>query len=1535
VSIKPIDRPLPGERVIALSPESNVEAAAVWLARPNLFAGRALTQATLQRRQRWQAGRLALRGQVTTAGVVHGLEVGHEVRLPTGADVPQITLTIAPGLGLAASGEDVVLSRPHTVDLRNLPVFAEPSVEVGLPEPGNGAPPADGVMIAPDPVAVPDSFGFDGADPPLRARAFLKRTLGTLFDAAPDAIARVGVLVLQPIEYDRLGEFNPADPCELYPCGEAGDNRSFEDALIADGVRVAWHAWPLEWQALPAGGPTFRNEIAWTIFSAEAALARGALLPWEQLGVPLALIALDAQGAPLFIDRASVVRLGGRSRNPRLAHDAGRISASWRRAPQWQAQIEQFAEQIADAGDSSLPATTLAAQFTRIPPAGLLPTTAIDLTVLPLNPATEALRSDFFPGSFELDAVPVPLESLDLAIREAAPLGAIELNQPDRVRVLVPVSQAVYEPRLLHEEIIDPEFQLTLDRFLLARARALAARHGLRRKTSELVRLATGRAVLVPAIDKDPQALETEGLEQPSGRPPSGGGWGPPPGGGGHSALATAGLHQHFFSGATARLAVAAGETLYIWSYLDPDDPPRVVMFQWHGGDWEHRAYWSAIEDAALIELGADNTPARRRIGNLPEAGGWVRLEVPASAVALEGTSVNGMAFTLHDGRAAYGPTGRLVAGAEVPWFSNALPAGATPEQDAEPWTFLTPNDLFAPFEPAFGLEPDLANTPLGHSAAIEALLADPALAPLAFEPAGQFKGGVLSPIEREQLAARGIQGFIAFLKSRADRADDLIDFGFVKVQTDTYRLRQLILGTTAATRLAISPALATIAQAQTAVASQERISTFFGELKSAAAPRSFLTTDEPPGDASPLTAGAMAAPAALASPLAASGTIVSSTANLGLTATTGALSGARFDLTDIRASDKLASSLLLKATPAAVADNRLIAVKGSSFTPRDVTDVDPLIGKAAIRTTTIAQRLEHPKALEAKDYSTSTRHDAVQALLRLADELSAEDARLGGEAHKADDPTPGLFAGVKVHGLTSVDAAGALKDPILVSDQEKAQRFVPLAALIKTRSRADALLRFPDAQGDEAAHFSDTADLSDNTIALMRQVEGRVRVYRNAILACERVRDGLRRDTAGAETRLAAWDEQLAEARHDVAVTRALIAEETARLDAINTRRSEALRSVRFLAYIRPREARNLIAPPVHRLDPGLLEAPVPACLKDHDDVPDELTAMLSVVREAPSAWFASVPKLLERLDRTDLLVRAVQSAQIRSQAFALKPQIAIAAAASPAMKAVGLVQARQRQVVLQTRQLATAINVAQITTLPWRGARDQAQEVVSLGDLIDGEHGRGDIARRAAEAYDQMSHVAACLHAEFSAVLPSIRLDWAERLSQFDAAPRLRDLSALPRWPEIDYIDRKQMQGYVDWLFDQMSPREPRAEDMMNGVIRMCLLLAADAPIGRIIAGRLPRPAVARPGVRIPLTAFDPGKLRIGMQALIYSGPQVLVRATVEDIGSEVSVRVTHTATAEVNLGADARVQFSQAAQVTLARPPAKQAAVRAIKL
>ena len=122
-----------------------------------------------------------------------------------------------------------------------------------------------------------------------------------------------------------------------------------------------------------------------------------------------------------------------------------------------------------------------------------------------------------------------------------------------------------------------------------------------------------------------------------------------------HQSILAAGLHQHYFTNAAVPLQVQAGDTLFAYVYLDPANPPSEVMLQWNvGGSWEHRAYWGAD----LINYGINGTNSRRYMGPLPATGQWVRLEIPASAVGLEGAAISGMAFTLFDGRATWDTTG-------------------------------------------------------------------------------------------------------------------------------------------------------------------------------------------------------------------------------------------------------------------------------------------------------------------------------------------------------------------------------------------------------------------------------------------------------------------------------------------------------------------------------------------------------------------------------------------------------------------------------------------------------------------------------------------------------------------------------------------------------------------------------------------------------------------------------------------------------------------------------------------------------------
>jgi YD repeat-containing protein len=84
-----------------------------------------------------------------------------------------------------------------------------------------------------------------------------------------------------------------------------------------------------------------------------------------------------------------------------------------------------------------------------------------------------------------------------------------------------------------------------------------------------------------------------------------------------HQSNLVAGLHQHYFYGATATLSVNSGDKLVAYVYLDPSNMPSQIMLQWNDGSWEHRAYWGANK----LPWGVDGTNSRRYMGPLPVAG--------------------------------------------------------------------------------------------------------------------------------------------------------------------------------------------------------------------------------------------------------------------------------------------------------------------------------------------------------------------------------------------------------------------------------------------------------------------------------------------------------------------------------------------------------------------------------------------------------------------------------------------------------------------------------------------------------------------------------------------------------------------------------------------------------------------------------------------------------------------------------------------------------------------------------------------------
>jgi CSLREA domain-containing protein len=166
-------------------------------------------------------------------------------------------------------------------------------------------------------------------------------------------------------------------------------------------------------------------------------------------------------------------------------------------------------------------------------------------------------------------------------------------------------------------------------------------------------------------------------------------------------------LHEHWFEWATTTLPMYPGDTLIASVYLDPLYPPSEIMLHWqdtttHQGD--HRAYWGAN---LITQYGVDGTPSRHYMGALPPLGQWVRLQIPANVVAVEGLTLEGMGFSAYDGRVTWDRAGKVSGpptltptmtsttypGATTIWVEDAIPAGGVPGiMGGDAWNWVSSN---------------------------------------------------------------------------------------------------------------------------------------------------------------------------------------------------------------------------------------------------------------------------------------------------------------------------------------------------------------------------------------------------------------------------------------------------------------------------------------------------------------------------------------------------------------------------------------------------------------------------------------------------------------------------------------------------------------------------------------------------------------------------------------------------------------------------------------------------------------------------
>lgn len=1574
MSARPIAAPLPNEHLVAVWPPLGADARDHWNRRLSLFPGRSLSDAALTSEQAGRAGRLATYGQSRSAGVVQGLEVALERE---GESRPRWFYRINAGQGLTAAGEDVAIPRELRVNVLDVEVCVPPALL---------------------------QLSLTADEQPRVSTQLLPRTvgpsLGKLLEErdAVDAsqlpeLPRVGILLLQPVTLELVGNADPGDSCERDPANDA-----FEDWQLLDGSRLLWFAWPSEWHSLPRLDRRRRNRIAHTIFSAEAALGRDDLLPWEPYGVALGLVGFNRQWKPLFFDRYSVVRTGGAWRErSTLLSGPGRELARCR--------FKQFVEQLADA--TTQDPRMLARELRWLPPVGLLPTAALE---------PRAGIDHFFPSSWRTEATPVPIEELDAVLQPSAELAPFDLFARDEVEVLVPVDHAWYEPELLVHEQVDPIFQSTIDRFVIRRGRWLRRRLDLRDRLDALDRAlgtATGwRATRSAApLKTELNAIYDNNFDA------SVHAW---------STLHgfTAGLWNHEDDGthvgaiclpasaadvlvrstaelnlpannsdtdlAANRWAVAHGYVAGFWTHEPDGGTARVIAV---------KAAAAELRGVPLTELNAifagNRDVAAQRWALLQGfvGGAWNHeadattagvvcfIQPPPDADASDQTEfvassgIDASDPELRDPEQDYGTTigtaGTLVSidlqnlrtqlRTGTPLRSDVSRAffpqstGFPPDVDKLPTTLrnrLSRDVAGEPYILFTGVMSDADHVALSRAATTVPELVT--AIDLLYQRSHQN--------EVIELDRRGLTDFIAWLTQRVDEADDRVDFAFARVHTDIYRVRQNILGNDAATKLATSPALAMIAQGDSARATQADIESFVRNLKSqqaAAAPGGGGTLAAPGGTTN--TGGATTGGTTPGAPGGATGGTTGGTPGLAPT-------GVRLTLKPL--ADRFSGSLALapqvaqfstagsvgaalagaSLEGAATAGVTATALRAAADAARvlpplptrpdveAVTAQSAIVGKALnFRTVSLAERLQQPVAPEAKDFGVSNKADVLQMLTQLA--INVDDLEV-----------PGFYKYVGDTLQTDTITVPNTNPPrTIVRPIERTFKVLEIAG----RGLVTEVLQDrhdPDpTDGDEGAFFAAGVRSLENVVAVLRLVEGRIRAYRAVIDVCRGVLDTINGQRGAVNSRMGVLATALTEARQDVAIARALLDEERRRVGAVNKRRDDIVHNyVPYLAFRRPRVVDLTADAPGHRIDPGITEAPLPACLAEAVETPTGLSEMMTHMRDAPASWFPYVLPLIDQLDQPQLLIRTVQYAQVRASVNH-DAQVALRAAdQSLALEhdSVRRVLSAREDAAARTRAFTAQLDVGELATLSWANVRQRASDALSVGDLADGAHGRSAVARAASAEMENIGHVGGCLYRHFGEVRPAIRLAWAEILGQYDDAVSLRNLAVLPSWGDLELTDRRELQALVDWVYGRVDPANDDAQALISDFVRLCILLAAHAPVDRIVTAGVDQPTTVQPGARLSLTA-DELTARIGMHVLVY-GPssagggarEVVARGVVEDLGGgRAAARILETVTAAVNVASTSVVHLvsptSPAAAFTPTPAPATPGATGGARL
>ena len=1421
MKVTPIFAPLPGEHLATVHPRMEPAAEVEWRRRLNFWTGRALTKSALEIEQTHRAARLAWRGRLVTPGIVHGLELALET-LPQeavpGPAAQRPTLKgrlvhLQPGLGVVSTGEDVVVPRPLRVELADVPVVYARFSTAPL-----GQTPASATNGGKKPPRV-TTLGFGGFSMRLRL-------------LAEGYVPWAAVLVLCPAEVSRLAGRDAFDPCALDPSRDA-----FEDPRRVDAAQLLLCVLQPQWKRDSlvmgsAGDVTWRNRVASLLLREEAARTRrqqfevrqmatgrrfdarleaGELLPWEALGLPLALIGFEPAPNPpagksprrLFLDRAAAARPGGSARpRPRpvaaLATDAARPPGVGTPSL-WRARVEQFNEHLRDLLsedafrlDDTMPKAeaqqaiqNLATRFKHLPPAGLLPRAALNfLTTAEADKLGRPDRADtswFFPQAFDVRAAPVPTEQLEAVLAASAPLDCFDFTRPEKVCVLAPLPQRVFDPQLLVIEKEDEFFKTEVARLYALRQDWCQRREYVRGRHEALSLLVGGGPKRAPGPRRpDADQLEPEPVET----------------------LESIGLPCEVIPPANTpepwKLEVRFGKThrlgqlarLRVHLHIDEETPPSRIEFQWLADESRVSDAFDTLPpvrvDEAILKPGA--MPASVSLRRVFER------EVQGSVLSAlnPNSSLRAVTIVLHGGRAAIA---RVTATEQrtnrelTLWQPVRPPTGGRPDG----WQPVASALLFAPFE-------DLHKpTPADGSHFQDRLNA---LSPVLAELAPELKKlePRLGGLTHLTLNAVGLERLIAVVEQEANKAEEAVGIGMAKVQAHLQRLQGVVLGEDDAEEALSSPAISSMVVAKQGVVAQSRV-------REALVGNPNWTQKK---DVQPT-----------------------------------ALKEQTESLDDSRSS----SPRLLKFT----------------------------------------KRFAYGAAFQA--------YEAVRAALI--------------EVLKDLAPLKVGFDSERLPGITK-DAEGRVSVAFSELPILQPAAFADLRFGYTDLLQGDKVIA---QSGDIVAKGIHRADL----IALiLRKVESYIARRRELIAGARLALAAARAQMSAAALRVEGLNAKLSETRHDLSVGRALWQEELDRVAQVNARRDAILaREVRFLAFVRPRTvdlARR--DAPSFELENVETPAPVPACLARNDEPPEQLRAYVQLFRYSPARWFPAVAPRLRELNTRERLAQLVETArQSASRVLAEKAEVRSEGNGAQALRAVyqtGLARIQQQ------RRRTAALQPARPESKSWDEQHREAEEHASLGDVIEGRHGNAALARAAAEELDRIEQVATCLHAEFGTVAPATRLLWVERYSQFDRPAPLRYLSMLPRYGALPRATRRRFQDFVDWLFNHVQSDEADAFNLVNDLVRLCLLLASHAPVNRLILGHVPRPTPVRPGLVIPIRPVQPALVRIGMEFQVWQANAVVARGRVEDaLDGEVSARVEETRAQSMTVDASMQIQFLPAVQ------------------